>query len=282
MRSTTLPLFILTLAAVTSAADAGITSSWIGRSGGSWSISNNWTAGVPGTGPVTDAVITTGRNPLAVTQDGYYSIASLTIGAGCTLNQINDRDLSITGLVNNGLWTLSSAGSGTDVSKGSSKQAYTCAGTFGGFNKPSASSLCASGFQICTSADTIDLTKCNQDSRGFYVTNILSKRDKNSLTNIGCGAPGGGQARWNCHQSEQRDSPGVFPGLAVGAYADRPRAAVPVPHPNLAHQLPTQRGGPGAGGDIEQRLPAVRAEPEHRRALRARRGDRGGDADHPA
>ena len=92
-----------------------------------------------------------------------------------------------------GSTTGCSAGSGTDVSKGSSKQAYTCAGTFGGFNKPSASSLCASGFQICTSADTIDLTKCNQDARGFFVTNILSKRDKNSLTNIGCGAPGGGQ-----------------------------------------------------------------------------------------
>ena len=114
MRPVALPLFILTVASA-SAAQAGITSTWIGATGGLWSAPANWSDGVPGTGGVTDAVITTSRRAMSVTQNGFYSIASLTIGPGCTLVQTDNHDLTITGLVNDGVWSLNSGGSGTDI-----------------------------------------------------------------------------------------------------------------------------------------------------------------------
>lgn len=89
-----------------------------------------------------------------------------------------------------GTTTGCSAGGGSDVSKGSSKQAYACTGVFGGYNRPNASSLCASGYQLCTNADTIDLTKCNQEPKGFFVSKVLTKRDRNTPPGTGCGSPG--------------------------------------------------------------------------------------------
>jgi hypothetical protein len=115
VRSASFPTFILTLAAAASTAQAGITSNWIGRSGGAWSGGANWSSGVPGTAGVTDAIITTSRGAITVNYDGFYSISTLTISAGCTLNQGDNRDLTLTGLVNDGIWNLQSSGSATDI-----------------------------------------------------------------------------------------------------------------------------------------------------------------------
>ena len=114
MRSLNVPIFILT-AATAASAHAGITSNWIGSSGGVWSSGANWSSGVPGTGGVTDAVITTGRGLITVNLDSFPVIQTLTIGSGCTLLQPDNRDLTVTGVLNDGFWSLSSAGSSTDI-----------------------------------------------------------------------------------------------------------------------------------------------------------------------
>ncbi len=114
MRSLNVPIFILT-AATAASAHAGITSTWIGSSGGVWSSGANWSSGVPGTGGVTDAVITTGRGLITVNLDSFPVIQTLTIGSGCTLLQPDNRDMTVTGVLNDGFWSLGSAGSATDI-----------------------------------------------------------------------------------------------------------------------------------------------------------------------
>ncbi|MBL9120179.1 MAG: hypothetical protein JNL80_09730 [Phycisphaerae bacterium] len=114
----TLPICILTSAAASalpSALYGGVVSTWIGPSGGAWSLSANWDNGVPGSSGVTDAIISSRRSPITVTLDSYPWISTLTIGPSCTLAQTDDHDLSLTGLTNDGLWLLQSTGSGTDI-----------------------------------------------------------------------------------------------------------------------------------------------------------------------
>ncbi|MBL9120178.1 MAG: hypothetical protein JNL80_09725, partial [Phycisphaerae bacterium] len=123
MRHAMRPMFILTMtafgtavaAATSSSAHAGVVSDWIGRSGGAWNSLANWSAGIPGTAGITDAVITTGRGAITVNLDTSPSLAGLTIGAGCTLNQPNSRSLALTQLVNDGTWSASSVGDFTDI-----------------------------------------------------------------------------------------------------------------------------------------------------------------------
>ncbi|MFO0826536.1 MAG: hypothetical protein U0572_00155 [Phycisphaerales bacterium] len=111
---TSVPVLVVSLASA-SIACAQASTTWIGPSGGLWSSPLNWTNGVPGTPGITDAIIATRRPSMVVTMDGWPSIALLSIGASCTLNQTDDHDLIITALVNNGLWSLVSSGSGTDI-----------------------------------------------------------------------------------------------------------------------------------------------------------------------
>ncbi len=62
----------------------------------------------------------------------------------------------------------------------------------------------------------------------------------------------------------------------------RTRPAVRVSDRHLADQLRVPHGRPHPGRDIQQRLPAVRAESEHRRTVRAERQCAARDADRPA
>jgi hypothetical protein len=114
MRSHHLPLFIVTLAAASSA-HAGITSSWIGPNGGFWNSGANWSAGIPGTAGVPNASITVARGTMTVNLNTSPSLSLLTIGPGCTLVQPDNRDLALTGLVNDGVWSVGSVGNLTDI-----------------------------------------------------------------------------------------------------------------------------------------------------------------------
>lgn len=97
-------------------------------------------------------------------------------------------DMAIPG----GTTTGCASGGGTDVTKSGSKLAYSCAGNFFavGFGSPSAVGLCASGYEICTKADNIDLAKCNQDPKGFFIARVVTKRDGKQPPATGCGSPG--------------------------------------------------------------------------------------------
>ncbi len=114
MRSHHLPLFILTITAA-SAAHAGVTSSWIGPSGGNWNAAANWSAGVPGSPGVPNATISAARGTVVVNLNTSPSLGILTIGPNCTLVQPNSADLNLAGLVNDGIWSLNSSGSFTDI-----------------------------------------------------------------------------------------------------------------------------------------------------------------------
>ncbi len=100
---------------VSSAASGNVVSTWIGPANGNWNVAANWNNGVPGLGGVTDAVINAGRVPVTVTLNLSPTIASLTLGANCTLLQPNNADVTIAGLVNDGLWSLTSTGASTDI-----------------------------------------------------------------------------------------------------------------------------------------------------------------------
>jgi hypothetical protein len=114
MRLRQLPPFILT-AATAAAAHAGITSNWVGGPSGNWNAAGNWSSGIPGTAGVTDAIITTARGPITVTLNLNPNIQTLTLGAGCSLAQPNDADITFTGLLNDGLWSVNGAANSTDI-----------------------------------------------------------------------------------------------------------------------------------------------------------------------
>ena len=117
MRDFQRPTFILSLGAAacaTASVHAGIVSTWVGRSG-TWNLVSNWSDGIPGTAGVTDAVISTSRGTLTVNLDTSPSLGVLTIGAGCTLVQPNNRSVALTQLVNDGVWAASSVGNFTDI-----------------------------------------------------------------------------------------------------------------------------------------------------------------------
>ena len=114
MRRSQLPPFILT-AATAAAAHAGITSNWVGGPSGNWNAAGNWSGGIPGTAGVTDAVITTARGSITVTLNLNPSIQTLTLGSGCSLVQPNDADITLTGLLNDGLWSVNAGGNPTDI-----------------------------------------------------------------------------------------------------------------------------------------------------------------------
>ncbi|MBL9120180.1 MAG: hypothetical protein JNL80_09735 [Phycisphaerae bacterium] len=114
MRSHPLPLFILTVAAASSA-QAGITSNWIGPNGGSWNTLANWSAGIPGTAGVPNGTITVARGTMTVNLNTSPSLGLLTIGSGCTLVQPDNADLALQGLVNDGIWSVNSGGNLTDI-----------------------------------------------------------------------------------------------------------------------------------------------------------------------
>jgi hypothetical protein len=118
MRFTSLSSFVLGLATVGAAAStltAGVTSNWIGPSGGVWNSAANWSAGIPGTPGVPNGTITTARGTITVNLNSSPSIGLLTIGPGCTLIQPDNRDIVLTGLVNDGIWSAESGGNLTDI-----------------------------------------------------------------------------------------------------------------------------------------------------------------------
>ncbi|MBL9148535.1 MAG: hypothetical protein JNM94_07555 [Phycisphaerae bacterium] len=116
MRSLAIPTFILTAAAVTATpAFAGITSNWVGPNGGLWSTAANWSAGIPGTPGVPNGSITVRRGTMTVNLNTTLSMGGLTIGPGCTLVQPDNFDLTLTSLVNDGVWALNSVGNLTDI-----------------------------------------------------------------------------------------------------------------------------------------------------------------------
>ncbi len=114
MRSHHLPLFIVTLAAASSA-HAGVTSSWIGPSGGNWNTLANWSAGIPGTAGVPNASISVVRGTMVVNLNTSPALGLLSIGSNCTLVQPNNADMTLTDLVNDGVWAMNSSGSTTDT-----------------------------------------------------------------------------------------------------------------------------------------------------------------------
>ena len=60
---------------------------------------------------------------------------------------------------------------------------------------------------------------------------------------------------------------------------DRARRRLPLPHRPGRHQQRVPAGPPGASRDLLQQLPALRPQPEHRRAARPRDRDAAGGAD---
>ncbi len=119
MRRPSISLFILGLASTGLASttlSAGVTSNWVGPNGGLWNSAANWSAGIPGITPgVPNGTITTARGTMTVNLDVSPSMGLLTIGAGCTLVQPDNRDLALTGLVNDGIWSVNSGGNLTDI-----------------------------------------------------------------------------------------------------------------------------------------------------------------------
>ena len=87
------------------------------------------------------------------------------------------------------------AGGGNDVSKGQSKLVYTCAGTFDStFNTSrNINRLCATGYELCTKADNIDMNKCSQEPSGFFMARVITQRDNMMASKNGCGSPGKNQ-----------------------------------------------------------------------------------------
>ena len=83
------------------------------------------------------------------------------------------------------------------------------------------------------------------------------------------------QPRRRGDQSQRRHHPHLVPGLAVPSDSDHARSAVPLPNLRVANELRVPRRRPHPGGDLQQRLPAVRPEPEHRCAVRSETPSRG-------
>lgn len=100
---------------LSSSAVGGVVSSWIGPPNGLWNVPASWSNGVPGLGVATEAVIQSARPTVTVTLNMSPVLESLTLGAGTTLVQPNNFDVSCFALTNNGLWTLASTGATTDL-----------------------------------------------------------------------------------------------------------------------------------------------------------------------
>ncbi len=129
MRNAVTTSFILTgTLAAAGASHAGLVSTWIGPATGNWNVAGNWNNGVPGTAGVTDAVIPAARMPITVTMNTSPSIQSLTLGLGATLLQPNSEDLTFTSLLNDGLWTITSTGSYTEVKLAAPSVAFAGSG----------------------------------------------------------------------------------------------------------------------------------------------------------
>lgn len=78
-------------------------------------------------------------------------------------------------------------GGGVDISK-NGKSSWACAGVFDATkdNTKNINRLCAAGYSLCTTADNIDLTKCDKDAPGFYMARVPTKRDKRNDTTAQC------------------------------------------------------------------------------------------------
>lgn len=86
---------------------------------------------------------------------------------------------------------------GSDVSSGTGKPAWACPGTYqsSGDNTKNAARLCASGFDLCAAADTINQNNCN-NLGGFFLANVAVHSQGGSGL---CGASngtGGQTAAW--------------------------------------------------------------------------------------
>ncbi len=97
--------------AVTPAALADV-SSWIGPPAGNWSLLGNWSNGVPND----IAIINAARGSYAVTLDINANITHLTIGSGDSLTVPDNRNITLGGLLNDGMWISQSEGNLTDIS----------------------------------------------------------------------------------------------------------------------------------------------------------------------
>ena len=83
-------------------------------------------------------------------------------------------------------------GGGVDISK-SGKSAWACAGIFEGRKDDSTRNinrLCAAGYSLCTNADAIDLSKCDKDAPGFYMSRVFSVHNNKNDKSAQCAAQG--------------------------------------------------------------------------------------------
>lgn len=88
-----------------------------------------------------------------------------------------------------------SDGKGSDVSGSVAKPAWACPGTYQALADATknATRLCAAGFSICTMADTINLSTCN-NVNGFYLADVPARF---GFGNSSCGTAGNNQsAAW--------------------------------------------------------------------------------------
>lgn len=89
-------------------------------------------------------------------------------------------------------------GKGTDVSGGTVKPAWACPGTYqaDGDRTKNAARLCAAGYDICTTAATINQSTCN-NLNGFFLANSPVRAQGTNNTACTTAATTGGQtAAW--------------------------------------------------------------------------------------
>jgi hypothetical protein len=86
-----------------------------------------------------------------------------------------------------------SAGVGFDVSKDVARPTYACPGTFqNDFGNPqrNVNRLCAAGYAVCTDANRVNLSACNQITTGYFVARVDTRR-QSGMTDVQCGTPNG-------------------------------------------------------------------------------------------
>ena len=124
--------------------------------------------------------------------DGYSCINGL-----CATGSVGGGDGGTTAVDMTTTMSGCSDGAGSDVSSGTGKPAWACPGTYqaSSDNTKNATRLCASGFDICAAADTVNQNTCNSLG-GFFLANV-SVRFQGGSGSCGVSSGSGGQtAAW--------------------------------------------------------------------------------------